>query len=27
VISDLQHRRRRQLGTPRRGDRKLPFAE
>ena len=27
VIADMQHRRRRQLGTPRRGDRKLPFAE
>jgi transcriptional regulator with XRE-family HTH domain len=27
VIADLQHRRRRQLGSPRRNDRRLPFAE
>jgi transcriptional regulator with XRE-family HTH domain len=27
VIADLKLRRRRQLGTPRRGDRRLPFAE
>jgi transcriptional regulator with XRE-family HTH domain len=27
VIADLQQRRRRQLGGPRRGDRRLPFAE
>jgi transcriptional regulator with XRE-family HTH domain len=27
VIADLQHRRRRQLGSPRRGNRRLPFSE
>jgi transcriptional regulator with XRE-family HTH domain len=27
VMADLQHRRRRQLGVPRRSDRRLPFAE
>lgn len=27
VMTDLQQRRRRQLGSPRRGDRRLPFSE
>jgi len=27
VMADLQHRRRRHLGAPRRGDRRLPFSE
>jgi transcriptional regulator with XRE-family HTH domain len=27
VLADLQHRRRRHLGAPRRSDRRLPFAE
>ncbi len=27
VVADLQHRRKRQLGSPRRNDRRLPFAD
>ncbi len=27
VMADLKHRRKRHLGSPRKGDRRLPFAE
>ena len=27
VMADLKHRRKRQIGSPRKGDRRLPFAE